>query len=295
MGIQKTRWVSFGAPKTAISCRVPVGVALALVVAVANGMASNPDTSLGRAPSKSSDRSLAMNALREADAGSSRSTPQPEYALSRDRAEPIDVDWLGWLKFGGRSDGAMRSPPVSDPAGQPELAAEARAMVADPEEYAAERWQGYLKEKGPSRVLVRVEDQTDPAPLSPEIWDLINGKGDEAERESERRANEASNEVAADDPAEIENPRDPDPSLIAGGDDDGDGAVESRSDLRSAPPDSEPDSYERLMSLLSRPVVTVPASEEDDAAGIISFRVPSDTVQPMIREGSRARFQIRGE
>ena len=159
-----------------------------------------------------------------------------------------------------------------------------------PEDVDARRWKGYLQEKGPSRLIVKIEEEREIQPLSDEIWALINGTNQKTE-DSEPIKTQHFSKVE-ENFVQIPNKQ------VGGVLDKEQREAEklriSKDVIRdeSLITEDESDSYQKLMELFSRPVIKVPISE-DENDGYVAFRVPKNPTSASVREGSRARFEIR--
>lgn len=165
--------------------------------------------------------------------------------------------------------------------------------IPEPEPEPETGWKGYLREKGPSQVIVEIEVEQELKPLSDEVWGLIMGTGgtidsgqpDRPGKEvvtiqkntrtipkTQINSNKQVVERFAEEPVKI---------------------LEEEGEEESPILDDAAESYEQLMELFSRPVFATPSSDFGDADSIVSFRAPLNQPAPTVREGSRARFEIR--
>ncbi len=167
---------------------------------------------------------------------------------------------------------------------------EERAELIEEAVEVPQGWLGYLSEKGPSQLFVKQEEVREPAPLPQDIWNLIMGQKPQISNEPEPRIEvrketikkptvEIKKEVVdtEDTPVEVEK-------------------IEINKDVidnESMEIDDEAKSREQLMDLFSRPVFATPTRDFGETEGMISFRVPKVNNPPTLRDGSRARFEIR--
>lgn len=163
--------------------------------------------------------------------------------------------------------------------------------VVTEEEEAMKSWKGYLQEKGPSRLIVKVEEEQKLQPLSDEIWALIAGNGSGRSGLESDRSREYVN---ADENYE-QNPYNPmgDTLAVDQGNDEKMRIDRDTIDEESIIMNDEAQSYRQLMELFSRPVLAMPFLRGEEDGGIIAFRSPKNSTSAFIRDGSRARFEIR--
>ena len=157
-----------------------------------------------------------------------------------------------------------------------------------PEE-GTNQWKGYLREKGPSRLIVRNEVEREPQPLSDEIWALIAGE----KKKEVKQGNYQPTEYVKVDENYVRIPnKQIDHPLV-------ENTVEAErlridSDVvgdKSMITEDESDAYQKLLELFSRPVVSTPLPGDNE--GYVSFRAPTNSTSAFIRKGSRAKFEIK--
>jgi hypothetical protein len=152
-------------------------------------------------------------------------------------------------------------------------------------------WKGYLAEKGPTQLRVVREFEPQMESLSADMWAMIEGppppppeppppKIQEkntllASQASEAKPAESTKQEKKDEKAHIDRNVIDDESIRL-------------EDARKT--------HEKLMELFSQPVFAMPLRNPDEGEGRISFRMgeePSNNGSTQIRQGSRARFEIR--
>jgi len=162
----------------------------------------------------------------------------------------------------------------------------------EPEEPAG--WRGYLYEKGPSNVVVEVEVSREIEPLSPEVWNLIMGAKPKpteiAETNSRLSVEKVDKNVVTipntqvdDNKHVVEGPVYSEPHRIH----------KEENEKEPSNTQDAAESYQQLMELFSRPVFAMPTEDPGDNDALLSFRVPQNQQNATVREGSRARFEIR--
>ncbi len=162
------------------------------------------------------------------------------------------------------------------------------------EEEELEGWRGYLKEKGPSRVIVEVEVEQELKPLSDQVWDLIMGNEPEIDssRNSPHRTVRMERNVVTIPKKQVEENRH---VVEAKPVQETHNIHKEEGEEESAITEDAAESYKQLMDLFNRPVFATPTEEFGDADGMVSFRLPQNgaNVNPAVRTGSKARFEIR--
>jgi hypothetical protein len=154
-------------------------------------------------------------------------------------------------------------------------------------------WNGYLHEKGPSRVLVEREVAKEIEPLPDEIWDMIMGSKKKAIIEEpvvrpksvnqiDLNATEIQKVQLESNREVIETKRGPEKMRIHR-----DSTEDEALELQD-----ESESYEQLMELFNKPVFATPTPGLE-REGMISFQLPDEYRNETVRDGSRARFEIR--
>lgn len=178
---------------------------------------------------------------------------------------------------------------------EPEVNAETESQEME-EIPAYPGWKGYLQEKGPSRVVVEAEQKREIQQLDDAIWQLIMGdpaSPDLDESTSVESAKSANTTLEGADSSgqQLETSESLEGELQAQA---GEGSDPSSNPPEVAALDDSAETYRRLMELFTQPVWTTPARDLDDAEGRVSFRIPqTDNQSSVIRQGSRARFEIR--
>jgi hypothetical protein len=153
-------------------------------------------------------------------------------------------------------------------------------------------WRGYLSEKGPPRVIVVEETTRQPEALPDAIWALIQGPQPQAPRDTSERLGKNTRELetrVVDENREVlpssvlQTPVEPEKNKID----------RSVIDDESLKVDDAMETHLRLMQLFSTPIFAVPSGVPDNADGMISLNLPQSEIRSSVREGSRARFEIR--
>jgi hypothetical protein len=158
-----------------------------------------------------------------------------------------------------------------------------------------ESWRGYLSEKGPNRVVVVEVNLQQPETLPDSIWALIQGPSRETVKTPGSREGST--------PVERESR-----TLVEGKDSSTEPSVPSTIDSQEPAKtpanrgstreldmsvDEVMDTHQRLMELFSTPVFAGPNTTSSDADSVLSLRLPASENRSSVREGSRARFEIR--
>ena len=145
-------------------------------------------------------------------------------------------------------------------------------------------WRGYLREKGPARLVVENEEGRELQPLSEEIWALISGANKKKRTEMIptdllAKTDETEEQVQGNNPMNAKLASNMEP-------------IEEITQDESLLSEYDPDSYQKLMELFSRPVVRIPISH-DEKDGYVAFRLPENPTSASVREGSQAKYEIR--
>ena len=157
-------------------------------------------------------------------------------------------------------------------------------------------WKGYLQEKGPSRVVVEAEQKREIQPLDDAIWQLIMGDPAspdlyESSPSESAIAGNSSREGADSSDQQLDASESLEDELQAQA---GERRESSSNPQEAAALDDSAETYRRLMELFTQPVLTTPVRDLHDTEGRVSFRIPqTDNQSSVIRQGSRARFEIR--
>jgi hypothetical protein len=158
--------------------------------------------------------------------------------------------------------------------------------VSPEEEEAARVWKGYLCEKGPSKIIIRFEKEQELQPLSEDVWALIAGN---------KPSQLLSESSGSGEPTPVDEDNGQNPNmqmqmddLLAFSQDTNEMIGIDRGSIGN-----ESDAYLKLMELFSRPVLAMPLLEDYKDGGVISFLTPKSSTSALIRNGSRARFEIR--
>lgn len=165
--------------------------------------------------------------------------------------------------------------------------------AAEPEIEPETGWKGYLREKGPSQVIVEIEVEQELKPLSDEVWGLILGTGERFESDRNHRAGK---EVVKVDKNTMTIPKtqvDLNKHVVESAPEEPVKMLEEEGEEESPILDDAAESYQQLMELFSRPVFATPSNDFGDSDSMVSFRLPQNQPSPTIRDGSRARFEIR--
>lgn len=169
---------------------------------------------------------------------------------------------------------------------------ESLLMISEENKVVDNSWKGYLSEKGPSRVLVKYEEITELQTLPDEVWALIMGEAPEVDGDYAASQRKSSEELEVNVVQLPENQK-------------GETHVDEKKageemridrgiiDDEFIKIEDESESYHQLMELFNRPVFAMPASELNDADGMLSFQGLKNAGTSNVRDGSRARFEIR--
>ena len=163
----------------------------------------------------------------------------------------------------------------------------------EPEVEPERGWKGYLREKGPSQVIVEIEVVHELSPLSDEVWGLIMGTGDP--KSANARLGNGREAVAVDKHV-VEIPKtqiDTNRQVVESIPEEPVSIHREPDEEESPILDDAAESYQQLMELFSRPVFATPTNEFGDADSMLSFRTPQNQPVSQLREGSSARFEIR--
>ena len=182
--------------------------------------------------------------------------------------------------------GSVRRVTFRDDFGEQELEEQSEL---DPKEESDYKWKGYLREKGPSRLIVKNEVEREPQPLSDEIWALIAG----VKQETVKTETSQSQDYVKVDENYVQIPNKQVDDMFADNSS-ADERMRINSNIvgdRSMITEDESDAYQKLLKLFSQPVVTTPFSGAND--GYVSFRSPMNSTSAFIRKGSRAKFEIK--
>lgn len=163
----------------------------------------------------------------------------------------------------------------------------------EPEVEPERGWKGYLREKGPSQVIVEIEVEHELKPLSDEVWGLIMGTGGPLGNGNDQGKGHESvsvdKHVVAIPKTQVDTKRQVVESIP-----EEPVSIHKEPDEEESPIlDDAAESYQQLMELFSRPVFATPAKEFGDADSMLSFRTPQNQPAPQLRDGSSARFEIR--
>jgi len=165
--------------------------------------------------------------------------------------------------------------------------------ISEPEPQPERGWKGYLREKGPSRVIVEIEVEQELKPLSDEVWGLIMGTGEMNNADQNSRPGKEVVKIQKNTMTIPKTQVDKNKQVVESTPEEPVKMLEVEGEEQSPILDDAAESYQQLMELFSRPVFATPSSDFGDADSMVSFRVPQNQPAPTIREGSRARFEIR--
>jgi hypothetical protein len=160
-------------------------------------------------------------------------------------------------------------------------------------------WRGYLQEKGPNRLLVRQDEAPELQVLDDTVWDLIMGKHSKQTAEPPQpppvipeESERAERSVTTLAKVQL----DQDVQVISSNstvERERSRILRDEGEAESVIVDDTSESIRQLMELFSQPIFSTSAPSETALDGQISVRVPDTLITPTIRQGSRARFEIR--